>query len=53
MGNSNDCGLSGVFGTCQDEAKKNGENIDRLHDFSKRLTDYVQEIESESKIFSN
>ncbi len=48
MGNSNNCGLSGIFGTCQDDAKKNAENIERLHDFSKRLTDYVQEIQSES-----
>ena len=34
MGNGGGCGLSGIFGSCQDRAKENAANIDRLHSFT-------------------
>ena len=46
MGNGGGCGLSGIFGSCQDRAKENAANIDRLHSFTSSLTDYVMQIKT-------
>ena len=48
LGNSGGCGISGIFGNCQDYGRKNAENIDRLNEYASALTDHVLEIESES-----
>ena len=42
------CVLSGIFGLCQENGRKNAENIDRLNEYASLLTDYVLEVESES-----
>ena len=44
LGNS-DCGITGIFGNCQESGRKNAENIDRLNRFTSILTDYVVEFE--------
>ena len=46
MGNGGGCGLSGIFGSCQDRAKENAANIDRLYSFTSSLTDYVMQIKT-------
>ena len=38
MGGS-ECGLSGIFGLCQENGRKNAENIDRLDEYASLLTD--------------
>ena len=38
IGNQGGCGLTGIFGSCQDRAKENAENIVRLADFVEELT---------------
>ena len=44
LGGSDSCGLQGVFGSCQDDAKANAENIRKLSDFQDVLTQYVTEF---------
>ena len=46
MGNGGGCGLSGIFGSCQDRAKENAANIDRLYSFTSSLTDYVMQMKT-------
>ena len=46
MGNSGGCGIMGIFGSCQDQAKANAKNIETLEKYSMALTDYVSEIET-------
>ena len=48
MGNSGGCGIMGIFGSCQDQAKANAKNIETLEQYSMALTDYVSEIETSS-----
>ena len=38
--------VSGIFGSCQDRAKENAANIDRLYSFTSSLTDYVMQIKT-------
>ena len=54
MGNSGGCGIMGIFGSCQDQAKANAKNIETLEQYSMALTDYVSEIEisSNEKFFA-
>ena len=53
VGGSNSCGLRGIFGHCQDQSKANAENVQRLVEFQKSLTDYVTEIvfNTDGKLF--
>ena len=44
MGSSDSCGLRGIFGVCQDEAKANAENIRRLSEFQDVLTKFCNGI---------
>ena len=44
LGSSDSCGLQGIFGSCQDDAKANTENIRKLSDFQDVLTQYVIEF---------
>ena len=48
MGNSDSCGIMGIFGSCQDQARANAENIEALEEYSMALTDYVAEVETSS-----
>ena len=48
MGNSEECGLMGIFGSCQDQAQANAKNLESLEQYSMALTDYVSEIETSS-----
>ena len=52
LSSSDSCGLQGVFGSCQDDAKANAENIRKLSDFQDVLTQYVTEFTSPTdKVF--
>ena len=53
VGNGGGCGLSGIFGSCQDIARENAANIDRLYNFTSSLTDYVMRVklETDEKFF--
>ena len=44
LGSSDSCGLQGIFGSCQDDAKANAENIRKLSDFQEVSTQYVTEF---------
>ena len=44
LGSSDSCGLQGIFGSCQDDAKANAENTRKLSDFQDVLTQYVTEF---------
>ena len=44
VGSSDSCGLQGIFGSCQDDAKANAENIRKISDFQDVLTQYVTEF---------
>ena len=48
MGNSGSCGFAGIFGNCQDQGRKNAENIAQLNEYASVLTDHVLEVESEA-----
>ena len=48
MGSSGGCGLAGVFGTCQDEAKTNAANIEHLGTITRLLTTHVAKLTSMS-----
>ena len=39
------CGILGIFGSCKDKSKANAENIERMHEYTMALTDYVKEME--------
>ena len=49
MGNSESCGFAGTFGNCQDQFRKNAENIDRLNEYTSVLTDHLLEVGSDAK----
>ena len=42
------CGVSGIFGGCQDYGRENAENIDRISEFISVLTDHVLQFKKES-----
>ena len=48
-----ECGVMGIFGSCQERAKANAENIRELQKFSSYLANYVEQIQtnSEEKFF--
>ena len=48
MASSEGCGITGLFGKCQNYGRKNAENIARLNEYASVLTDYVLEVESAS-----
>ena len=48
MAGSEGCGITGLFGKCQNYGRKNAENIARLNEYASVLTDYVIEVESAS-----
>ena len=39
------CGILGIFGSCKDKSKAKAENIERKHEYTMALTDYVKEME--------
>ena len=45
MGDSESCGMMGVFGFCQHRACSNAYNIELLEEYSTAITDLVSEIE--------
>ena len=54
LGSSDSCGLQVIFGSCQDDAKANAENIRKISEFQDVLTQYVTEFttSTDKKIFS-
>ena len=44
LGGSDSCGLRWIFENCQDQQKANAENVCRLADFQKSLTNCVKEF---------
>ena len=44
MGNSDSCGLRGIFGGCHDQTKANAENIRTISELQDVLTDFVTEL---------
>ena len=48
MASSEGCGITGLFGKCENYGRKNAENIARLNDDTSVLTDSVLEVESAS-----
>ena len=53
MASSEGCGITGLFGKCQNYGRKNAENIARLNEYASVLTDYVLEVESASNESKN
>ena len=53
LGSSDSCGLQVIFGSCQDDAKANAENIRKISEFQDVLTQYVTEFttSTDKKIF--
>ena len=41
MGSAGGCGATGIFGSCQDEAKAKAQNIEQLNIYLEALTEYV------------
>ena len=48
VASSEGCGITGLFGKCQNYGRKNAENIVRLNDYASVLTDHVLEVGSAS-----
>ena len=48
MGSAGGCGATGIFGSCQDEAKANAQNIEQLNIYTEALTEYVVQIKEET-----
>ena len=48
MGQSEGCGLKGIFGSCQDRAKVNAQNIANLADFADELALDVHRLRTDS-----
>ena len=48
MGSSGGCGVTGIFGSCQDQAKANAHNIEQLTIFTEAITEYVTHIKEET-----
>ena len=53
MGNSDSCGLRGIFGGYHDQTKANAENIRTISEFQDVLTDFVTELSTntDEKVF--
>ena len=53
MGGSAGCGLTGIFGSCQDQAKTNAANIEHLSTITTTIVDYVAKMQTtnDEKIF--
>lgn len=47
LGGQGSCGLLGIFGTCQDKAKINAENIVRVAEYSEQIGTFVTKIKNE------
>ena len=50
VGNS-ECGLFGFFGSCQEQAKENAENIMRLADFSEAVATDLHRLRTNTNKF--
>ena len=48
MGGLGNCGLSGIFGSCQDQAKTNAANIDHLGTITTILADHVTKMKTDT-----
>ena len=48
MGGSGNCGLSGIFGSCQDQVKTNAANIDHLGTITTILADHVTKMKTDT-----
>ena len=48
MGNAGGCGVTGIFGSCQDQAKANANNIEQLTMYTEAITQYVTQIKEET-----
>ena len=48
IGGSGGCGLSGVFGTCQDQAQTNAANIETLGTLTTALTSFVDRLNTDT-----
>ena len=48
MGRSGNCGLSGIFGPCQDQAKTNAPNIAHLRTITTILADHVTKMKTDT-----
>ena len=46
MGGSAGCGLTGIFGSCQDQAKTNAANIEHLSTITTTIVDYVAKMQT-------
>ena len=48
MGNAGGCGVTGIFGSCQDQAKANAHIIEQLTMYTEAITQYVTKIKEET-----
>ena len=48
MGNAGGCGVTGIFGSCQDQAKANAHNIEQLTMYTEAITQYVNQIKEKT-----
>ena len=46
MGGSAGCGLTGIFGSCQDQARTNAANIDHISTITTTIVDYVAKMQT-------
>ena len=46
MGGPAGCGLTGIFGSCQDQAKTNAANIEHLSTITTTIVDYVAKMQT-------
>ena len=53
MFGSGDCGIMGTFGTCQEKAKQNAQNIEKLGKYAISLDQNIQQLANatDAKIF--
>ena len=52
VGGAANCGLTGIFGSCQDQAKENATNIEDLGTVTTILVDHVSKTENDAKFFN-
>ena len=48
VGGSAHCGLTGIFGSCQDQAKENAANIEHLGTVTTILVDHVSKMKTDN-----
>ena len=46
MFGTGDCGIMGIFGSCQEKAKQNAHNIEKLGDYAISLAQNIQQLEN-------